>query len=322
MTCNDTARDNNWILDVAEIIKPGENITPETQDLVTEIKKLNKPTIIDLVDGIHRTNKNYKIQTISSSKPRVDWQLIGDFSGDRVLDIHGGYGGLPHPLTRQAKETVFLSPCRDQVRFAVEIADLFDYNGLTAINSRIDNIPIKNSSADHIIIGNILEKISILDSISSGNPLRAIISFLEHASKKLKAGGRIYISAENRFNLRQILDVSTNNIGISRFIPTIVHSYGKREKVFWSERQYRRFLEQTGFEFSETYYSLDKGSEYTLFPDGNTLTNHLAQNANQVTNLLPVPSSTSMIQETFNRMGALGELFAPGLLIVGRRSKK
>lgn len=319
MGSQNNTQDTEWIADAARVIKPGENVTGKEQELVNEIEQLNQSTILDFVDGLYQPGGLHGIQSIIAPKPRIDWQLIGDFSGDRVLDINGGYGGLPHPITRQAKEMAFLSPSADQARFAAEASKILGYDNFTTLQSSIGDLPIEDNSTDHIIINNLIEKTGLLNNIYSEEPSHAIKSFLRDTAKKLSPDGKIYISAENRFNPRNVVEFSKDSIELGRLLPDAFRERKKRGKTFWSERQYNRFLEQTGYDLFSTYYSLDSGSEYTLFPDGNTLTNYLAWNKSQLTNMLPLPAPHGLLRSLFIRTNEFGERFAPGLLIIGSK---
>lgn len=318
MGSQNNTQDTEWISDAATVVKPGENITGKERELVNEIEQLNQSTILDFVDGLYRPGELHRIQSIIAPKPRIDWQLIGDFSGDRVLDINGGYGGLPHPITRQAKEMVFLSHSTNQARLAAEAGEMLGYDNFTTLQSSIGDLPIEDNSIDHIVINDLMEKTSLLIDVYEEEPACAIKSFLRDTAKKLRPTGKIYISAENRFNPRNAVEFSKDSVELERLLPDTFCGRKKR-KTFWSERRYNRFLEQNGFELFSTYYSLDGGSEYTLFSDGNTLTNHLAWNTSQITSLLPLPVPNSLLRTLFSRIDEFGERFAPGLLIVGSK---
>jgi len=180
---------------------------------------------------------------------RVDWSyLIPLNSSSVVLDAGSGWGTLSVPLAERVKEVVCLDININRLNFLTIRAEQDGIKNITAINSDILNVPLRENQFDLVFLNGVFEWVGL--SSDKFSPLELQEMVLEKINKLLKPDGYIYIGIENRWGFTFFLGARDHNglrftSLLPRFLANIVqkwHGLGEYRALTHSINGYKKLL--------------------------------------------------------------------------------
>lgn len=249
-------------------------------------------------------------------------ELLQPTGQERVLDIGCALGVLSVPLAHRVKQVVAL----DATHAALEFLDLVrTQDGLDNLvpvcNGDPVCLPFSDQYFDWTILNAVFEYLP--EAIEEPDVRKAHLLALKEVRRVLKPGGRLYLATKNRFSHQNLLGSQDHNgLRFTALLPrSLANAISRRmgrgayRTVTYSFREYRKLLNEAGFEASRFYWPVpDLWNPEHLVPLTGTRSEMLAA--------LGAVSWSSAAKSAFWRLAAsLGLLpsMAPTYIIVATR---
>jgi SAM-dependent methyltransferase len=241
---------------------------------------------------------------------------------ERVLDFGCALGVLSVPLTKRVKEVVALDATHEALEFLtlVKAQDGLD-NLVPVCNGDPLHLPFADQYFDWTVLNAVFEYLP--ESIDEPDVRQAHLLALQEFRRVLKPGGRLYLATKNRFSHQNLLGSQDHNgLRFTALLPRALANFvsvkarrGPYRTITYSFREYRRLLDEAGFESTRFYWPVpDLWSPDHLVPLTET-------RAAMLTALAPIGWSSPAKRAFWHLAASLGLLpaLAPTYIIVAAR---
>jgi len=242
-----------------------------TQKEMNEILEMIEKRGMDKGLELAKTKKDSVVYRFGYDPSRADWRFYLPVNKNwKVLDAGCGLGGMIFPLAKVVSEVVAFDSSFERIKF---VNLNISYNGLDNIKTFVgdfDNLPLKDSIFDLIILNGVLEWTGIPNE--SKNPREVQKDVLRKCLRLLKPGGYIYIGIENRFALNYFT-TGRDHSGLRytslmpRFLANIYTSLRIKKPYrtyTYTKRGYEKLLRETGFK-KEKFLLLAPGYNFPKY---------------------------------------------------------
>ena len=206
-----------------------------------------------------------KLARFLLSDTRIDW-LLSCYAQDhqtRCLDLGSGWGSLSFPLTKFYEEIVSLERVPERLKFQATRAKQDRAGNIRFVEADMVSLPFAENQFDLVVASGVLEWAAFMRSC---DPRVGQLSFLREIRRCLRAGGCLYIGAENRFGIQFWLGARDHSsLRFTSILPRSIASLlvsglrGQRNSRYdtytYSIRGYRSLLKEAGFSSLELYWT-------------------------------------------------------------------
>jgi len=216
-------------------------------------EKLNEKNWQEVAAELYGKNNGWLFKIITNQN-RSDFLFLLDIEKNHLaLDLGADWGQVAIPLSKFC-DVIAVENNIEKVDIMKKIAEQEHRSNLQFVVANISDKIFEHEQFNLVIFNGVLE---LMGTFSNGNPIELQQDALNEAYQLLKPGGVLYMSIENKYDLKYILGERDDHTGFKGLVyltrDTAQRIFeaetGKELRIFMhSKKEYENMLKKAGFQ--------------------------------------------------------------------------